>query len=321
MISGAARVAPKKAVFRPALPMSFLPGISEMQMATKMTYREQLLHPNWQRKRLEVLDAAGFACEKCGDKETTLNVHHNRYIKGRMAWEYERSELRCLCQPCHEKEHSLRELLDRLLMVKSDSLVVAIGLLAGYLEGCLDLDEADYQAAIEVAEPWVDPGILASLVSHSSPAVFLRAAQASGVMVNPVHENAMDRWAELVEKFGEKYPDTSVFQHDLSDSLQHAASFVPELGRRGRDSVASLIAGFCGHDMACPYVGDPDAYLAGQVASFLDRLNINLLLGMVEALKGRPNLWTVEAALADFILDLQTRPDVPVPVRDPKRDL
>jgi very-short-patch-repair endonuclease len=33
MISGAARVAPKKAVFRPALPMSFSPGISEMQMS------------------------------------------------------------------------------------------------------------------------------------------------------------------------------------------------------------------------------------------------------------------------------------------------
>jgi hypothetical protein len=32
LISGAARVAPKKAVIRPALPMSFLPGISEMQM-------------------------------------------------------------------------------------------------------------------------------------------------------------------------------------------------------------------------------------------------------------------------------------------------
>lgn len=33
MISGAARVAPEKAVFRPALPMSFTPGISEMQMS------------------------------------------------------------------------------------------------------------------------------------------------------------------------------------------------------------------------------------------------------------------------------------------------
>ena len=49
---GAARVAPEKAVFRPALPMSFVPGITEIQMAT-MTYKEQLQHPNWQRKRLE----------------------------------------------------------------------------------------------------------------------------------------------------------------------------------------------------------------------------------------------------------------------------
>ena len=32
MNSGAARVAPEKAVFRPALPMSFMPGITEMHM-------------------------------------------------------------------------------------------------------------------------------------------------------------------------------------------------------------------------------------------------------------------------------------------------
>ena len=250
--------------------MSLLPGTSEMQMATKMTYREQLLHPNWQRKRLEVLEAAGFACENCGDTQTTLNVHHHRYVKGRMAWEYERSELQCLCQPCHKKEHSLRELLDRLLMVKSDSLIIAIGLLAGYLEGSLDIEETDFSAAFEAAEPWIDPGILASIVSYESPATFLRAAQASGAMVNPAHENAMARWAEHAET----HTESPAFQHELSDALQHAASFVPECGRRCRDGVASLIAGYCGHNMGSPYVGDPDAYLAGQVASFLDRLSL-----------------------------------------------
>lgn len=44
----AARVAPEKAVFRPALPMHSLPGITEMQMEKK-TYLEQL-------KQLEALD-------------------------------------------------------------------------------------------------------------------------------------------------------------------------------------------------------------------------------------------------------------------------
>lgn len=44
----------------------FYPGIAGMQMK-KMTYTEQLQHPNWQRKRLEVMEAAEFSCELCGD--------------------------------------------------------------------------------------------------------------------------------------------------------------------------------------------------------------------------------------------------------------
>lgn len=51
----------------------------------KMTYRQQLLHPNWQRKRLEMLSSAEYRCCNCGDGQTTLHVHHKHYVKGRMA--------------------------------------------------------------------------------------------------------------------------------------------------------------------------------------------------------------------------------------------
>jgi len=53
------RVAPEKAVFRPALPLVSLLGITEMQMAKN--YFEKLKDPRWQKKRLEVLEAIGFA--------------------------------------------------------------------------------------------------------------------------------------------------------------------------------------------------------------------------------------------------------------------
>lgn len=89
----AARVAPEKAVFRPALPLRSLPGSIGRTML-KMAYRDQLLHPNWQRKRLEMLEAAGWECTSCGGAEKTLHVHHKRYVKGRMAWEYEADEQR-----------------------------------------------------------------------------------------------------------------------------------------------------------------------------------------------------------------------------------
>lgn len=111
-----ARVAPEKAVFRPALPPSSLPGSNGTNVT--MTYREQLLHPNWQRKRLEVLQRAEFACEMCFESERTLHVHHKRYVKGRMAWEYDLGELIALCDSCHEYEHEIapdrQELLARL---------------------------------------------------------------------------------------------------------------------------------------------------------------------------------------------------------------
>ena len=99
-----ARFATEKAVFRPALPLHSQPEFTgERPMAT---YREQYLHPNWQRRRLEIMQAADFSCEACGATDITLNVHHKRYVKGRKVWEYERQDLACLCEDCHEVAHA-----------------------------------------------------------------------------------------------------------------------------------------------------------------------------------------------------------------------
>ena len=99
-----ARVAPEKAVFRPALPCVVLPGITEMQVE-KLTYIQQLRHPNWQRRRLEVLNQSGFMCQRCMATENTLHVHHKQYLKDRLAWEYEDEELIVICESCHKAEH------------------------------------------------------------------------------------------------------------------------------------------------------------------------------------------------------------------------
>lgn len=109
-----ARVAPEKAVFRPALPLRSSPGSNGTDM-TKMTYGEQLKHPNWQRKRLEALERAGWVCERCCGGEVTLHVHHKHYVKGRMAWEYSQAELAVLCEDCHEEEHQLSSFRSGLL--------------------------------------------------------------------------------------------------------------------------------------------------------------------------------------------------------------
>jgi hypothetical protein len=111
----AARLAPEKADFRPALPLRSLPGLNGTDMP-KMAYAEQLKHPNWQKKRLESLQAAGWKCQRCEAKDETLHVHHKKYFKGRMAWEYSLHELAVLCESCHSSVHDDEDFLARVML-------------------------------------------------------------------------------------------------------------------------------------------------------------------------------------------------------------
>lgn len=72
------------------------------------SYSELLKHPKWQKKRLEVLERAGFKCEDCGEKEETLHVHHGYYESGKMPWDYDSNSLHCLCEECHKVAHELK---------------------------------------------------------------------------------------------------------------------------------------------------------------------------------------------------------------------
>lgn len=78
-------------------------------------YSDLLKDPRWQKTRLKKLEAAEWQCQKCYDDQTMLSVHHKRYIKGRMPWEYDECELVVLCQPCHEEEHVHKALREALL--------------------------------------------------------------------------------------------------------------------------------------------------------------------------------------------------------------
>jgi hypothetical protein len=68
-----------------------------------MTYAEKLKHPKWQRKRLEIMQRDDFTCQKCGDDENTLHVHHKKYKKGKEPWDYNDNDLITLCEKCHKK--------------------------------------------------------------------------------------------------------------------------------------------------------------------------------------------------------------------------
>ena len=102
----------------------------------KSEWASQYKHPSWQKKRLEALELHGFECENCGDKETTLHVHHRKYIKGRKVWEYDADELEVLCEPCHEEAHAMKDLITETIALHGlPELRPIANLLRGYARG------------------------------------------------------------------------------------------------------------------------------------------------------------------------------------------
>lgn len=65
-----------------------------------ITYSEKLRDPRWQKKRLEAFKRDKFTCQLCGDKLTTLHVHHKVY-KNIEIWEYEKADLITYYKHCH----------------------------------------------------------------------------------------------------------------------------------------------------------------------------------------------------------------------------
>jgi hypothetical protein len=76
-------------------------------MAKANSYSEKLRDPRWQKKRLEILERDGWTCRECFDTESTLVVHHRKYLPGKDPWDYPEKLLITLCEGCHEQEREL----------------------------------------------------------------------------------------------------------------------------------------------------------------------------------------------------------------------
>lgn len=70
----------------------------------KKAYAAKFKDPKWQKLRLEVMQRDDFACCRCGDAESHLNVHHCYYEWDNDPWEYPHSSLVTLCENCHQEE-------------------------------------------------------------------------------------------------------------------------------------------------------------------------------------------------------------------------
>lgn len=69
-------------------------------------YADQLNTPEWKAFRQFIFVVRGKQCEKCGRRDR-LQIHHLRYITGRMAWEYLPFDVLVLCDACHKKIHNI----------------------------------------------------------------------------------------------------------------------------------------------------------------------------------------------------------------------
>lgn len=74
------------------------------QKGSWMPYKEQLQDSKWKAFRTFIFAVRGHKCEKCGET-TSLQIHHPKYISGRMAWEYNCKEVKVLCRKCHATLH------------------------------------------------------------------------------------------------------------------------------------------------------------------------------------------------------------------------
>lgn len=110
-----ARVAPEKQDFSTCPPFALPVGDGLERSMVFVPYKEQIKHPLWQKKRLEILNEKGFQCQMCGAEDKQLHVHHKFYKKGAMIWDYESEDLLVLCSDCHASIHAKKELLKKLI--------------------------------------------------------------------------------------------------------------------------------------------------------------------------------------------------------------
>ena len=83
-------------------------------------FSDQYLHPEWQKKRLKILERDNYMCRSCQNSETTLHIHHCvPYKKDAKVWEYEDNELITLCEDCHKEISNYIAISYKILMRKS----------------------------------------------------------------------------------------------------------------------------------------------------------------------------------------------------------
>lgn len=142
---------------------------------SKEAYIEKLRRPEWQKKRLAVLNHAKFRCQICGSKTNTLNVHHSYYSKGKEPWEYPTGSMIAACEDCHGRVIHKRAAVAPIIAAPPEAVSV---------------QEKDWTAAC-MAEPSSDHALITTHISG--------------------HEEFVRLWKALIEKLRSQRPVITFF--------------------------------------------------------------------------------------------------------------
>lgn len=143
----------------------------------KKSYSEKLLDQRWQKKRLELLEAAKWkCCSRFCQNQTenpSLHVHHKLYLRGRDPWEYDDWAYMVLCDECHELEQESVEQV-HILLAKQKWLNDALYWISRLDESSQALLSESLHSLVSLKPEYVIPAIstLSSLASFQRDLVF-----------------------------------------------------------------------------------------------------------------------------------------------------
>lgn len=100
-----------------------------------MTYADKLKDPRWQKRRLELFEAAGWRCEECKSKTKTLHAHHGYYKRNTEPWEYPDEVMHVLCDACHKEMQAALERVHKRIGGFSFPTLMALDAMLCGLEG------------------------------------------------------------------------------------------------------------------------------------------------------------------------------------------
>lgn len=202
-----ARVAPERTIYSARLAAVLFAGSSG---ETEMAYADKLKHPNWQRKRLEIMERDKFKCRECGATENMLNVHHLHYEYGRDPWDYHNNSLITLCESCHEEEHNYTD-------VCAKSLIESIRKCGGGYKALsiLNICFQQYGGTQLTSDDWV------FLVRLTLDALIERR-----------HGGSVEPLAELVRK--KVWADRSITVANCENALIHGAAATAASGDKSK---------------------------------------------------------------------------------------